>query len=127
MQIIFGVQNKLQSYDPYNFYFYAFREACFEAELIIASGYGFMDKHINDNLSNAFKINPAKKLLINNWIPGEEKDEEYIAKIASRLEIDTNSIILKNQKAKDFFNESLNINYFSSVFPEDQEEKGVLP
>ncbi len=34
MEIIFGVQNKLQSYDPFNFYFYTFWEANFTAELI---------------------------------------------------------------------------------------------
>ena len=64
MEIIFGVQNKLQSYDPF-IYFYAFREACFAAKLIIVSGYGFFDKHINDNLENAFKINLKQKLVIN--------------------------------------------------------------
>jgi hypothetical protein len=127
MQIIFGVQNKLQSYDPFNFYFYALREACFEAELIVASGYGFMDKHINDNLSNAFKINPNKKLLINNLLKDTEKQREYLVNISERLKIPLDKITLKSESAKEFFNSSLNLNYFSSLFPDDAEESDVLP
>src|SRR5690606_30987904 len=65
MEIIIGVQNKLQTYDPYLFYFYSFREACIEAELIVISGYEFLDKHINDNISVAIKSDPTKKLLVN--------------------------------------------------------------
>ncbi len=129
MEIIFGVQNKLQSYDPFNFYFYAFREACFAAELIIVSGYGFFDKHINDNLANAFKINPKRKLLINCYNTLQSfTDEKYKEEIGKRLGIvDINDIHIFNKPAKDFFNEDLNIETFSSLFPDSSEEVEVLP
>lgn len=127
MQIIFGVQNKLQSYDPYNFYFYEFRQACFDAELIVVSGYGFMDKHINDNLINAFKINPERKLLINSLFGQAEDVQSQKNKLATRLGIKQENIFIENKCAKDFFNENLNVNYFSTLFPENIEENGILP
>lgn len=127
MQIIFGVQNKLQSYDPFNFYFYEFRQACFEAELIIVSGYGFMDKHINDNLINAFKINPDRKLLINNLVPEGEGSENYKNKLAVRLGVKPENIVIQDKKAKEFFENDLKIDYFSSLFTDEQEEQGILP
>ncbi|MGN6713905.1 SIR2 family protein [Anaerocolumna jejuensis] len=129
MEIIFGVQNKLQSYDPFNYYFYAFREACFESELIVVSGYGFLDKHINDNISNAFKINPNRKLLVNCYNPDPSFDDaKYQTELARRLSIsDKNSIHVLNKKAIDFFNNDLNIDFFASLFPGTTEEISVLP
>lgn len=128
MEIIFGVQNKLQSYDPFNFYFYAYREACFAAELIVISGYGFLDKHINDNLTNAFKIDPRRKLLINcYYTEASFKENEYKLEISKRLEIEPEHIHLLNKRAKDFFNENLNVDFFASLFPDSSEEAGVLP
>lgn len=129
MEIIFGVQNKLQSYDPFNYYFYAFREACFDAELIVVSGYGFLDKHINDNISNAFKINPHRKLLINCYY-GEPtfNENDYQLEIAMRLGIpDHQSVRVINKRAKDFFNQDLNIDFFATLFPGASEEVGILP
>lgn len=127
MEIIFGVQNKLQSYDPFNFYFYAFRESCFYSDLIVVSGYGFMDKHINDNLANAFKLDKSKKLLVNVFEPKKE-DTEIVAEIARVLDIDDlKSITVKNKKAKEFFENDLNIKYFSSLFEITAREEDVLP
>ncbi len=119
MEIIFGVQNKLQSYDPYLFYFYAFREASFEADLVIASGYGFMDKHINDNLINGFRLDTGKRLLINVFDKDDENGEKAKTSISERLQIDKNRITVINSTAKDFFNENLNVDYFSSLFPDE--------
>ncbi len=129
MEIIFGVQNKLQSYDPFNFYFYAFREACFAAELIVVSGYGFFDKHINDNLANAFKINPKRKLMINCYNPADSFSiTEYKSELGRRLGIaDLDSIHIYNKPAKDFFNVDLNIDTFSSLFPDSSKEESILP
>lgn len=127
MEIIFGVQNKLQSYDPYLFYFYAFREASFDAELIISSGYGFMDRHINDNLINAFKLDSNKKLLVNVFDSNDIDGSVSKASIAEKLQIDANRVTVINARASDFFNSNLNVDYFSSLFPDEVEEKEVLP
>jgi len=126
MEIIFGVQNKLQSYDPYLFYFYALREAAFDAELIVTSGYGFMDKHINDNLTNAFRLDSTKRLLVNIYDPSDPTGEKNKAIIAQRLQINQEHITIQNCPAKDFFTSNLNVNYFSTLFPEEKTED-VLP
>lgn len=129
MEIIFGIQNKLQSYDPYLFYFYSFREACFEADLIVISGYGLMDKHINDNLVNAFKLDANKRLLLNIYQPGISDDaiETFKAFVSGRLSIDKSLITIVNAPAKNFFNENLHVDYFSSLFPEEVIEEDILP
>ena len=126
MEIIFGVQNKLQSYDPYLFYFYAFRESSFEAELIVTSGYGFMDKHINDNLTNAFRLDPQKQILVNIHEHGDIDGQKAKRTIAEKLQINERQIEIKNCPAKDFFNNNLNVDYFSSLFPDEDSEE-VLP
>ncbi|HTN45519.1 MAG TPA: SIR2 family protein [Flavipsychrobacter sp.] len=128
MEIIFGVQNKLQSYDPYMFYFYAFREACIKADLIVISGYGFFDKHINDNLTSAIKSNPEKRLLINVYEPSKIGQEAAIIKgLATRFGISEEHVRVVNCPAKDFFNNGLNLDYFSGIFPEDDAEMDILP
>jgi hypothetical protein len=127
MEIIFGVQNKLQSYDPYLFYFYAFREACFDAELIVASGYGFMDRHINDNLINAFRLDPGKRLLVNIFDSEGVDGEKTRHSIAGKLQISPVQVTVVNARALDFFTNNLNVEYFSSLFPEQSDEAGVLP
>lgn len=117
MQIIFGVQNKLQSYDPYLFYFYSFREACIDAELIVVSGYGFLDQHINDNLISAFRLDHKKKLVVNVY---ERDNAEIIKKkIANKLSINEANITVENMCANRFFEDKLNVVYFSSLFPEE--------
>jgi hypothetical protein len=128
MEIIFGVQNKLQSYDPYMFYFYALREAAFEAELIVISGYGFMDKHINDNLTNAFKLDSNRRLLVNIFEKNDSEDEKKIEErttslLAERLQIQPDKINIINSPAKDFFENKLNVDFFSSLFPDEIQEE----
>ncbi|WP_438939891.1 SIR2 family protein [Chitinophaga hostae] len=126
MEIIFGVQNKLQSYDPYMYNFYAFREACIKAELIIISGYGFYDQHINDNLISAFKNDSDKRLIVNVY-ETNTSDENIANVLSQKLGINNNNITVVNTFAKDFFNEKLNIDYFSSIFPNEDAEIDVLP
>lgn len=128
MEIIFGVQNKLQSYDPYMFYFYAFREACIRSELIVISGYGFNDKHINDNLISAVKNDPEKRFLVNVYESHLEGKEEAITdEIVKKFSIKKENVTIVNAPAKDFFTSKLNIDYFSSIFPEEDSEIDVLP
>ncbi|WP_026461318.1 SIR2 family protein [Adhaeribacter aquaticus] len=126
MEIIFGIQNKLQSYDPYLFYFYSFREACIRSEIIVISGYGFYDKHINDNLESAFQLDTNKRLLVNVY-EGENFDEQaYIEKLSNLLKINSDNITVNNLTAKEFFTNNLNLDYFSSLFP-DEDDEAILP
>lgn len=120
--IIFGLANKLQSYDPYLFYFYEFREHCSSANLIISSGYGFMDDHINDAIKYGLKDCPDKKLIVN--ILEKNQEEEKIKEILSeKLKIANNQIVVHNKSAKEFFNDELKLEKFTALFEDQNTEE----
>jgi len=120
LAIIFGMNNKLQSYDPYLFYFYEFREHCLQANVIICSGYSFMDEHINDLIKYGLKDNPNKKLVI-NLLNTREENLEIIKIIAERLKINENQIVLFNKPAEIFFSNDLRVSTFASLFDFDED------
>lgn len=120
LAIIFGMNNKLQSYDPYLFYFYEFREHCLKSKLIVCSGYSFMDEHINDLIKHSLKDDSNKKLLINIWDESIE-DNQFKKEIAEKLKGEEEQILLFNKKAEDFFNEDLKMETLTSLFKDDIE------
>lgn len=117
LAIIFGISNKLQSYDPYLFYFYEFRERCLEGNLIICSGYGFNDDHINDVLKQGLKNNSYKKIVINVYEPNKD-DSRLKSEISEKLKIPNNQIVIYNKHAKQFFTEDLKLDTFGTLFEE---------
>jgi hypothetical protein len=62
--LIFGIESKMQSSDPYLFYAYEFRQYCREAKIIITVGYSFRDKHITDILQQALQQERSRRLLV---------------------------------------------------------------
>jgi hypothetical protein len=120
LAIIFGISNKLQSYDPYLFYFYEFREHCLKANLIISSGYGFMDAHINDVIKQGLKDYPKKRLVV-NVLESFKKDDTIKTELASKLKIETDQIVIYNQPANAFFNENLKLERFDNLFEKEGE------
>lgn len=118
LAIIFGLANKLQSYDPYLFYFYEFREHCLKANLIVSSGYGFLDNHINDAIKYGLKDSPKKKLVVNvfdSW----KTDDEIKNELSERLKISIDQIIIHNKKAVEFFTNDLKLENFANLFEDD--------
>jgi hypothetical protein len=124
LAIIFGISNKLQSYDPYLFYFYEFREHCLGANLIVCSGYGFMDNHINDVIKQGLKNSPSKKLVINVF---EDKSSEGEIKdrISNKLKIQPDQIEIFNKRAIEFFSEDMKLDKFASLFPSTDEDPSL--
>lgn len=120
LAIIFGISNKLQSYDPYLFYFYEFRIHCIKAELIICSGYGFLDGHINDVIKHGFAGHKNKRLVVNVW--DDRKDEDIKREISDRLFIKIDQIKIFNKKAKDFYTDDLKLETLSSLFLDEEED-----
>jgi hypothetical protein len=118
LAIIFGMNNKLQSYDPYLFYFYEFREHCLKAKAIICSGYSFMDEHINDLIKYGLKDAPNKKLVLNILDAREDLKKE----IAEKLKIEDKQISLFNEKAEAFFNNNLKIDTIAKLFENETED-----
>lgn len=123
LAIIFGISNKLQSYDPYLFYFYEFRIHCIKAELVICSGYGFLDGHINDVIKHGFAGNKNKRLVVNVF--DSRKDEEIQNEISAKLLIDVGQIKVFNKKAKNFYSEDLKLETLSNLFPNNDEDLPV--
>jgi hypothetical protein len=66
------------------------------------SGYGFYDKHINNNLINAIQL-ISKKLLINPFREASFRNGFVEKKISDLLEIDLENITVKNLTAKTFY------------------------
>jgi len=123
LAIIFGISNKLQSYDPYLFYFYEFRIHCIKAELVICSGYGFLDGHINDVIKHGFENNINKRLVVNFFDP--RSDDDIKKEISAKLLIDIEQIEVFNKKAKDFYTEDLKLENFRKLFPKNDENLPV--
>lgn len=123
LAIIFGITNKLQSYDPYLFYFYEFRIHCIKSRLMICSGYGFLDEHINDVIKHGFDNDKNKRLIVNIYEPVSSDNESGIKKeISEKLLIHDSQIIVYNKTAKEFYNEDLKLNSLSKLFPENDED-----
>ncbi len=120
LAIIFGISNKLQSYDPYLFYFYEFRIHCIKAELVICSGYGFLDGHINDVIKHGFKGNKNKRLVVN--VLDNRTDEEIQKEISEKLLIDVSQIKVFKKRAKEFYTNDLKLETLSNLFPDNDEE-----
>lgn len=126
LAIIFGISNKLQSYDPYLFYFYEFRIHCIKSRLVICSGYSFLDEHINDVIKHGFENDVNKRLVVNIFEPHRSGKEDEIKKeISEKLLIDVSQIVVYNKKAKEFYNDDLKLTDLSKLFPESDEDLPV--
>ena len=62
--IIFGIDNKMQSTDPFLFLLSHFREKLESAKLIVTIGYSYFDPYINNILLQKVNSSPQKKLLV---------------------------------------------------------------
>lgn len=127
--IIFGTAYKLQYYDPFLYLFQEFRKWSLQAKLIICTGYGFYDEHINSILGQALNNVPEMKLLSIAPVSSDLSQEAtVITNETTRIEralnlngCSTPKVIVWNMKAEDFMEDKLKIDELSSLFPlEDQ-------
>ncbi len=122
MQIIFGTRYKLQSYDPYLFCTYEFRDYTLRAKVIVICGYGFGDDHINQIIGQAINSNPKISLLVNMY--SDEENKDWLAKKLSLKREPKVNIIYGN--ASDFFKNQLNINFLDNLVNEEGDEYDEL-
>lgn len=116
-EIIFGTRQKVRAYDPFLFFIYEFREYCIKAKIIIISGYGFWDDHINKILKQAL-IEDKQRILLVNMYSGEINDRTTF--LAQRLGLpSSDQIQVVIGKASLFFKENINLKYLNSLFPEE--------
>lgn len=124
-ELIFGIQHKMTSVDPYFYYSAKFRDACLnESKLIVSIGYSFADDYINAILTQA--INGRSELRLLNVSPlfCEEKDKD--ARKASESQAIVKRLNIQNPKqfifeeafAKKFMTEKMNKADLSSYIGE---------
>lgn len=100
-ELIFGIQHKMTSVDPYFYYSSILRIACHdEAKLIVVIGYSYADEYVNIIISQA--LNMRSELRVINVAPfniseDAEKKDSRAPKIKN-LE----QLIVVNATAKDF-------------------------
>ncbi|MFC5410871.1 SIR2 family protein [Larkinella bovis] len=118
-ELIFGIQHKMTSVDPYFFYSSKLREACLnEARLIVIIGYSFADDYVNIIFSQALKSKPNVRLLSVEpiWNADVNEKRKFISKKLSLDSID--QIIVEDASAKKFMTEIMNKDYFISQLHE---------
>ena len=119
--LIFGTQNKLSYSDPYLFLFSEFRHYTLNSKLIVCIGYSFADDHINGLIEQALKQDDSKKIL--SVMKGTKKTETELKDfIASKINITNDKIIIEKSEAKAFFENKLNLEYFTHIFPIEDDD-----
>ena len=115
-EIIFGTRQKVKAYDPFLFFIYEFREYCIKAKLIVISGYGFWDDHINKIIKQALLEDQERILLVNMYSGDQTKKANELAK---RLDLESSDQIrIEIGEASQFFKKNVNLEYVNSLFPE---------
>jgi len=112
-ELIFGIQHKMTSVDPYFYYSSVLRNSCLtEAKIIAVIGYSYADEYVNVILSQA--LNARSELRIVNVAPlfgrneGVEKNM-----ISQRLNLKNgHQLICIDKTAKDFMTNTMNKEFF---------------
>ena len=120
-ELIFGIQHKMTSVDPYFYYSSVLRNSCFnEAKIIVVIGYSYADDYVNVILSQA--LNSRTELRIINVAPlfgrNEKTERDFIMK---RLNLKSeNQLINIDNKAKDFMTNIMNKEFFENNIGEPE-------
>ena len=121
-ELIFGIEHKLTSLDPYFYYSSKLRDACInEAKLIVTIGYSFADDYVNTIFSQSLKSKEDLRLLCVTPLFGREKEDEKTT-IAKKLSLDKKEqIIIEDAFAQKFMTEMLSKDYLVKhiVEPDD--------
>lgn len=113
-QLIFGIEHKLQSIDPYFYYSSELRKATLDCKLILSMGYSFEDSYINGILSQALKSKDNVLLLSVQPLKGI-KESELKIKIQNKLELANDTqILIEDDFAELFLQNKMNKNYLSN-------------
>jgi len=106
--LIFGIDNKLQSIDPYLYLTYQFREWSLRSQILISLGYSFSDPHINRILFQALQADESKRLLIidKNCVNIQSKLSRVCFE-EMEFELPDNKVIYFERGTKDLFENDL--------------------
>lgn len=120
-ELIFGIQNKLDSIDPYFFYTSELRKSTLEdSKLIITIGYSFSDDYANKILTQALNSKDDLRLLAVGYSSNTEKNE--IKQIQKRLELKSdNQISVYIKGAKSFITDTMSKDYLSDFITNSED------
>lgn len=120
-ELIFGIQHKMTSVDPYFYYSSILRIACHdEAKIIVIIGYSYADEYVNIIISQA--LNMRSELRVINVAPftilNEQKEKD---RIAERLKLkNKEQLYLINDTAKNFMTKTMNKDFFVAHIKEPE-------
>lgn len=120
-ELIFGIQHKMTSVDPYFYYSSVLRNSCLnEAKIIVVIGYSYADEYVNVILSQA--LNSRSELRIINITPLNGKNEQTEKKLISkRLNLkDQKQLINIDATAKEFMTNTMNKEFFEKYIGEPE-------
>lgn len=124
-ELIFGIQAKLQSEDPYLFYTSQFRQYLLQTELklFVTIGYSFADDYLNRIIRKGIATNESLNLLVVTYI-GESELEQEKKRILKELNLKeelSNRIHLYTKGAGHFLHNALNQEYLNQNYIKDDE------
>lgn len=120
-ELIFGIEHKMTSTDPYFFFSSEFRKQCLDSEtkLLICIGYSFSDEYINNIISQAVLEKDETQILV---VSGPNGDAQEIKKdISNKLNINKDSIIVETTGAKKFLLETMNKDYLAQYIHDSKD------
>lgn len=120
-ELIFGIQHKMTSVDPYFYYSSVLRNSCFnEAKIIVVIGYSYADDYVNVILSQA--LNSRSELRIINVAPLFNKNaQNEIDFICQRLNLkNKNQLINIDSTSKEFLTNTMKKEFFENNIGEPE-------
>ncbi len=131
-KLIFGIEAKLNSSDPFFYYTAEFRRWMLDndCKLIVTIGYSYADPYINNLIAQAIINKPTRQVLNITYLDPKSSDAEKNKLIE---DITLNKLDLKHdynkdgakqfqlhiQGAKDFLNENIKTDFFTKYFKDE--------
>ena len=135
-QLIFGIDTKLRSNDPYFYYTSEFRRLLLspDCKLIVTIGYSYADPYINNLIAQAIINNPSRQVLNITYLNANDSNyENNKAELASditqsKLELKysynkqgADQFNLHIEGAKDFLTKTISTEFFTQYIKDDTE------
>ena len=86
--------------------------------MIVCVGYSYGDEHINAMISKAMLENPIAKLVSVTYLDENQKASDHINIIVNKLGISNDRINIQVHGARDFFEETLSLNFIENIMPQ---------
>lgn len=133
-KLIFGIETKLNSSDPFFYYTAEFRRWLLDndCKLIVTIGYSYADPYINNLIAQAIINNPTRQVLnvtyLNNNSPSIDKEKEKLVQDITENKLDLKHAYNQNgakqfklwiEGAKDFLTKTMSRDFFANYFVDD--------